>query len=74
MKEVAQNKASPAIDTYATATTHYVQAGGTRYAYRRMGGRRITSIRSCFCSTASSSWERKCPSGLVAQEVMRKEI
>jgi hypothetical protein len=37
MKEVAQNKAGPAIDTYATATTHYVQAGGTRYAYRRMG-------------------------------------
>jgi pimeloyl-ACP methyl ester carboxylesterase len=25
------------IDTYATAVTQYVQVGGTRYAYRRMG-------------------------------------
>jgi hypothetical protein len=25
------------IDAYATAVTQYVQAGGTRYAYRRMG-------------------------------------
>ena len=25
------------INTYATAITQYVQAGGTRYAYRRMG-------------------------------------
>lgn len=25
------------VDTYATAITQYVQAGGTRYAYRRMG-------------------------------------
>src|SRR5260370_12710055 len=24
--------------TYATAATHYIQAGATRYAYRRMGG------------------------------------
>jgi pimeloyl-ACP methyl ester carboxylesterase len=28
----------PMIDTYATAVTQYVQVGGTRYAYRRMGG------------------------------------
>jgi hypothetical protein len=25
------------VDTYATAIMQYVQAGGTRYAYRRMG-------------------------------------
>ncbi len=25
------------INTYATAITQYVQAGGTSYAYRRMG-------------------------------------
>jgi hypothetical protein len=25
------------IDTYATAITHYVEAGGTRYGYRPMG-------------------------------------
>jgi hypothetical protein len=25
------------IDTYTTAVTQYVQVGGTRYAYRRMG-------------------------------------
>ena len=28
------------VDTYATAIMQYVQAGGTRYAYRRMAGSR----------------------------------
>jgi hypothetical protein len=46
MNKVAENKASPAIDTYATAMTHYVQAGGTRYAYRRMG--RNSGVPSIF--------------------------
>jgi hypothetical protein len=35
MTKVAPNKADPTIDTYVTAITHYVQGGGTRYAYRR---------------------------------------
>ena len=30
--------------SYPTAATQHVQAGGTRYAYRRMG---TTSTRSC---------------------------
>jgi hypothetical protein len=30
-------RGGPMIDTYATAITQYVEAGGTRYAYRRMG-------------------------------------
>ena len=37
MTKLASNKSDPTIDTYVTATTHYVQGGGTRYAYRRMG-------------------------------------
>jgi hypothetical protein len=30
--------------TYATAATQHVQAGATRYAYRRMGGKSVVSV------------------------------